>query len=226
MKRRLFLPSVFTAVLIGVAVYVNAWAADPVYSSENASPVAQQETPISSTSATAATAKSSVKPKQQATVATTSIATPAPTPSRAVKIAGDSVSIPSIGLQSSVINVGVTATNNIDVPSDLRVGRWIDSAVPGTSGAVFHDGHVDGIFANLHNVKTGQLIKVSYKGKSFSYRIVYKETVRLVDVDMGKALSVYGESSEGLNIMTCAGSFVPMQGTYDHRLIVYAVREL
>lgn len=222
MRRHFAIPSLFAAVVAGTALYANVLAADSVYSSENPqSSVQQMHKASSPASSNAAQPKQQTQPVQ---TATTKTASPRPTPSRSATISGNSLTIPSIGLQVATTEVGVTATNNIDVPSDLRVGRWVGSAKPGTPGAVFLDGHVDGVFANLHSVKTGQVISVSYGGKIFMYRIVHTETVLLENVDMSKALSVYGGAVEGLNIMTCAGTYVSSQGTYDHRFVVYAVR--
>ncbi len=149
----------------------------------------------------------------------------APTPRQSAPVAqGDRITIPSIGLAASMVDVGVTVTNNIDVPAGKQVGRWIGAATPGSIGAVFLDGHVDGVFAKLGRVTTGQIFTVTYGNQTFAYRIVAKEVVPLAGIDMNRALSVYGGASEGLNMMTCAGSYVPSMGTYDQRLVVYSVR--
>lgn len=132
--------------------------------------------------------------------------------------------IPGIGFQAPVATVGVTVSNAIDVPASLQVGWWNGSAQPGTPGAVFLDGHVDGVFRRLSSVAVGQTVSLLYSGQTYSYRIVHKEVVPLAGIDMTQALSVYGGAAEGLNIMTCAGTYIPSQGTYDQRLVVYAVR--
>lgn len=137
---------------------------------------------------------------------------------------GNTLFMPSIGFQAPVTTVGVTADNAIDVPAGLQVGWWNGSAQPGTPGAVFLDGHVDGVFKRLSTVAVGQTISLFYGGQTYSYRIVQKEVVPLAGIDMTRALSVYGGAAEGLNIMTCAGTYIPSQGTYDQRLVVYAVR--
>lgn len=219
MRRPYIIPSILTTLVAAFAVYVNVWAADPAYSTER--PQSQPETVVATTTPPATSSSTPAAEKTTAPVASVS---PQPAPSRAVTIKGDSLSIPAIGFLAPVIEVGVTATNNIDVPSDLKVGHWIGSAMPGTPGAVFLDGHVDGVFARLPNVKTGATISINYGGKTFRYRVAHTETVPLESIDMGKALSVYGDGSEGLNLMTCAGTYVAQQGTYDHRFVVYTVR--
>lgn len=139
-------------------------------------------------------------------------------------VRGNHLSIASIGLVAPIVNVGVTTTNNIDVPAGNQVGYWTGSAVPGTPGAVFLDGHVDGVFASLQRVPMGQTFSMVYGGQTFTYRVVHKEVADLAGIDMNRALSVYGGAAEGLNIMTCAGNFVPSMDTYDKRLVVYAHR--
>lgn len=156
---------------------------------------------------------------QQATAATKVATRPTPSVTK-----GNHLSIASIGLTAPIINVGVTATNNIDVPAGRKVGYWTGSATPGTPGAVFLDGHVDGVFASLSRTALGQTFSMVYGGQSFTYRIVHKEIVDLQGIDMNRALSVYAGASEGLNIMTCAGAFIPAIDTYDKRLVVYAHR--
>ena len=159
-------------------------------------------------------------PQQAVTVRT---ATAASKPPVSV-VGGNALSIPSIRFQGQIVDVGLTQDNAIDVPTGLQVGRWNGSAIPGSPGAVFLDGHVDGIFARLHQVAAGQTLSIDYNGQKYSYRVVYTETVLLDGIDMTKALSTYGGVSEGLNIMTCAGNYMPSHGTYDQRLVVYAVR--
>lgn len=139
-------------------------------------------------------------------------------------VKSNSLAIPSIGFQGEIVDVGLTTGNAIDVPNGMQVGRWDGSAVPGNHGAVFLDGHLDGIFAKLHTVAVGQTLSVSYDGQVLQYRVAHSEVVALNGIDMNRALSVYGGASEGLNIMTCAGTYIPSAGTYDQRLVVYAVR--
>jgi LPXTG-site transpeptidase (sortase) family protein len=151
-------------------------------------------------------------------------AAPSPRATVTASMGGDTLSIPSIGLVAPIVRVGVTATNAIDVPPGLEVGHWTGSAQPGSAGATFLDGHVDGIFAHLHKVQPGQAFRVSYGGQIYHYRVVHTETVALDGIDMNRALNPYGSSHEGLNIMTCAGRYIDAIGTYDHRFVVYAVR--
>lgn len=135
------------------------------------------------------------------------------------------LSIPSIGLVVPIIEVGTTAENAIDVPANSAAGHWIGSANPGNPGTVFIDGHVDGVFAKLGAVAIGQTIGIHQNETTYHYRIVSKEVTPLATTDMRQVLGGARSTSESLSIMTCAGTYVPSQGTYDHRLTVYAVRD-
>lgn len=210
MYRSYFKPLFVAVMLCMVASFTVA--AKPVISSEKTDVVEAATTaPLLQVSPVVV----QTAPKQTPEVVTVKLAP---------KMRGNSLSIPSIGLIASVVSVGTTAQNAIDVPAGRQVGYWNGSAQPGTPGAAFLDGHVDGIFSRLNNLAINQMISVNYEGQTFNYRVVYREVLALEGIDMGRVLSTYGYASEGLNIMTCAGTYVPSTGTYDHRLVVYAVR--
>jgi len=154
--------------------------------------------------------------------------TPAPKPAAARATtpapAYDKVSIPSIGLSSRFVTVGTTSANTIDVHPTL-VGWWNGSARPGTPGAVFLDGHNPGVFRKLPSVQVGAQISLSKaNGEVFNYTVVHIETVQLAGINMVAALNTYGDAREGLNLMTCVGTYNSQTGTTDQRLVVYAVR--
>lgn len=132
-------------------------------------------------------------------------------------------SVTFAGVDSEIVDVGLTPDGAIDVPA-IRVGRWNGSAVPGGVGAVFLDGHTPGIFSNLSQLQVGSVVTIVYNQQTFTYRVVATETVPLAAVDMQKALSVQAGTANGLTMMTCAGTYIPEQQTYDKRLIVYAAQ--
>lgn len=149
--------------------------------------------------------------------------TPAPAPQAPPASQGNRLVIPSIRLNAAITPIGLTATGAVDVPAH-DVGLWTGSVTPGAAyGATFLDGHYVGIFARLHQVQVGHTFSITYSGQTYSYRVVYTETVHVDHIDMRKAISVYGGMGHGVNIMTCAGQFVSSINTYDHRFIVYAL---
>lgn len=158
------------------------------------------------------------------------VVTPAPKPAAAQPVVSapapsyDRVSIPSLGLNSRYVSVGLTSTGNIDVHPSL-VGMYNGNAQPGNPGAVFLDGHNPGVFSSLPRIGVGaQISMTKASGEQFNYTVVHTETVQLEGINMRRALRVHGGAAEGLNIMTCVGTYNPATGTTDQRFIVYAVR--
>ena len=163
-------------------------------------------------------------PAPQAAAQQPQSAAPTPAPAPKPVPAYDKVSIPSIGLSSRFVTVGLTSTNAIDVHPSL-VGWWNGSAQPGTPGAVFLDGHNPGVFSKLPSLTEGAQISLTKAdGQIFTYTVVHIETVMLAGINMRAALSPYSGASEGLNLMTCVGTYNAKTGTTDQRLVVYAVR--
>lgn len=174
----------------------------------------------------AATAATEVAAEAQPSAAPQPQQKPASQPARAATPAPayDKVAIPSIGLSSRFVTVGLTSANAIDVHASL-IGWWNGSSQPGTAGAVFLDGHNPGVFSNLPSIQTGAQVTVAKaSGETLNYTVVHKETVQLAGIDMRKALSTYNGAAEGLNMMTCVGAYNARTGTTDQRLVVYAVR--
>ena len=59
--------------------------------------------------------------------------------------------IPSIGVNSVITSVGLTADSAVDVPA-TNVGMWAGSPAPGAHGATFLDGHSPGVLP--HSTKS------------------------------------------------------------------------
>jgi len=155
-----------------------------------------------------------------------SVPAPKPTPTQAPTPAPayDKVSITSIGLSSQFVTLGLTSTNAIDVNPTL-VGWWNGSAQPGNPGSVFLDGHNPGVFSALPSIQVGAQISLTLAdGEIFNYTVVHTEIDQLVGIDMNAALSPYAGASEGLNLMTCVGTYNWQTRTTDQRFVVYAVR--
>lgn len=149
------------------------------------------------------------------------------------KVAADqprALYIKKIGTAARIIPVG-EKDGAVDAPKTVYDSGWYTkSALPGTSGASLIDGHSPesglnyGIFARLDRLVNGDEITVEMgDGTRHAYVVAAMEVVPYDAVDMRKALAPYGGSSQGLNIITCHGSWLDEQKTLDHRLIVYAV---
>ena len=141
------------------------------------------------------------------------------------------IQIPTATVNADIIPVGVTKSGNLDVPPNFyQVGWYKYGPTPDQVGNTVLDGHVDnagsinGPFKHLVNAKVGDTIYVTMSDGSVA-------TFTVVDSSIYKttqfpSTSVFrGNSGQSvLKIITCNGTYVPSTGTYDHRLIVTAVR--
>jgi len=178
--------------------------------SEVAKPTPKQtETPTAGTTSQTSTAY----------YAPTRVSTPTPAPGRYI-------SIPAIGVSAHLINLGLTASGAVDAPTNLYDAGWYTGSVaPGNPGASFIDGHSPGVFGRLSALGAGSIITVGWDGQIYNYRVTSVQIVALDQVNMGMAVyGIVGGGNQGLNIMTCYGTYLPAKGTYSHRVIVYSVR--
>lgn len=145
------------------------------------------------------------------------------------------ISLPTLGIgKTRVYPVGVTKQNILDTPRNINDAAWYNkSATPGMGyGAVLMDAHSggiskDGVFANLHILKEGDQIKVERgDGKELTYAVVENKTVSLEEATttgMKTMMQSADPSKEGLNLITCAGKWIPRLGQFDQRVMVRAV---
>jgi LPXTG-site transpeptidase (sortase) family protein len=131
--------------------------------------------------------------------------------------------IPSVGIISTVEQVGVNDRGEMDVPSGStsNVGWYKYGTVPGDTGSAVMDAHVYAAFNNLRYLKVGQEIRVmTQAGKTLRFKVTSSRVYALKDVPADKLFNQNDDAH--LNLITCAGKFVNSLNTYDHRLVVYA----
>lgn len=132
------------------------------------------------------------------------------------------LTIPSIKLDTSVIDVGITANGEMDVPDGAtkHVGWYKYGTVPGDTGSAVMDAHVYAAFNKLRYVKTGDDIYVTNgKGEKLHFRVTDSRVYALDEIPLENIFA----KSDGrhLNFITCARKFIPSLNTYSHRLVVY-----
>jgi hypothetical protein len=158
--------------------------------------------------------------------------------------------IPSLGVDATVLGVGITKQNVMDAPMGPRGDRvwqqafWYrGSAVPGAASTALMAGHIDGgghpaIFAHIADLKAGDAIIVhdTRTGLDVRFAVTGSVTYSLEQTRTPAVLGrMYGTgpvagtkpqpSADGLahlTLVTCSGTF--RNGTHDHRLVVYATR--
>jgi sortase A len=130
--------------------------------------------------------------------------------------------MPSIMLDTSVIEVGVTANGEMDVPdgSTKNVGWYRYGTIPGDSGSAVMDAHVYAAFKKLRNVKIDDdIYVVNMKGEKLHFRVTDS---RVYEYDKLPLEHIFANpDGRHLNFITCARKFIPSLNTYSHRLVVY-----
>jgi len=141
------------------------------------------------------------------------------------------IKIPSIGVQSTLLQLGLNPDKSIEVPPlddpDSRAGWYKYSPTPGQIGPTVILGHVDsakygpGIFFKLGALQPGATVEVT-----LTDRIVAVFTVDKVVAYPKSAFpstAVYGTIDHpGLRLITRGGTFDPAAGSYESNIVAYA----
>lgn len=134
--------------------------------------------------------------------------------------------IPALRIDARVQQVGRTAAGLMANPNNFYdVGWYIGGARPGQEGSAVIAGHVDnalgldGIFKHLNDLVVGDDVYVDTTGETLHFRVtrtmIYSYDNVPVNELFTKTDGVY------LNLVTCSGTWLFKQRTYDHRLVVY-----
>jgi hypothetical protein len=136
--------------------------------------------------------------------------------------------IPSLGIDAHIKGVGLTASGNMATAGNFTdVGWYKFGTVPGMRGSAVVDGHVDnglsldGVFKHLGDIKSGDDIYViTDMGDSLHFKVssVVAYDYRSVPAD----LIFNDKTGIKLKLITCSGSWVSGDKTYDKRLVVTA----
>ncbi len=137
------------------------------------------------------------------------------------------LTIPSIGVQTSLIRLGLTASGTLQVPPSTAVAGWYTgSPRPGAVGSAVIAGHVDshvgpGVFFRLSSLRPGDL---AYVRRADGTLAVFRVTaVREFGKDSFPTAAVYGPTPDAeLRLITCGGTFDPQLRSYLSNTVVYA----
>lgn len=145
------------------------------------------------------------------------------------------VTIPAIGVSGPLIDLGLNAKGELEVPDVTKpqlIGWYAKGGIPGESGfpavvAAHVDGQVNGkkgqpgAFFRLHELKPGDRIDVGRVDKTNLTFTVYK--VDKVSKSAFPTAAVYGGTVEPeLRLITCGGAFDRTAGSYVDNWVVYA----
>jgi sortase (surface protein transpeptidase) len=138
-----------------------------------------------------------------------------------------SLLIPSIGVRTPLIELGITADGSIEVPSDPAAAGWYTrSPRPGAIGSSIILGHVDSlagpaVFFRLAHLRPGARVLVRRTNGTLAVFGVY--AVRSYDKSHFPTAAVYGPAPDPeLRLVTCGGVFDQRLKSYLSNVVVYA----
>jgi sortase (surface protein transpeptidase) len=137
------------------------------------------------------------------------------------------VSIPAIGVDSSLIRLGLQADGSLQVPATGFPAGWFTGGpAPGELGPAVLAGHVDwggspGVFYRLRDVVAGDLITVARQdGSTVAFRV---SRVAKFAKNAFPTQAVYGNLDHaGLRVITCGGAFDHRARSYVDNIVVFA----
>ncbi|OKJ05995.1 peptidase C60 [Streptomyces sp. TSRI0261] len=137
------------------------------------------------------------------------------------------VSIPSIGVRSALMELGLNADGTVEVPpaeKGMTAGWYTGGSAPGAPGPAVLIGHNDtrfgrAVFHDLKKIREGAEVLVrDAAGKTLRFTVTGKETV---DKKAFPTEKVYGPTKDStLRLITCDGEF-DAEGHPVDNLIVY-----
>lgn len=138
-----------------------------------------------------------------------------------------SLVIPSIGVSSSLVHLGLTSGGALQVPPSTSVAGWYaGSPRPGSIGSAVIAGHIDsvhgpGIFFRLSQLRRGDRVYVRRADGTLAIFAVTQ--VQMYAKDDFPTTAVYGAVPDPeLRLITCGGTFDYSTRSYLSNTVVYA----
>lgn len=137
--------------------------------------------------------------------------------------------IPSIGVVAPVESVGILSNGELATPTQSpweHVGWYENGSRPGELGSAVIDGHLDrpggypAIFWNLRSLHPGDKVTViDTHGKLLTFGVT---RVALYPPQQAPVQEIFGNNAgHYLNLITCAGDWIPSQHQTTMRLVVF-----
>jgi sortase (surface protein transpeptidase) len=140
------------------------------------------------------------------------------------------VRIPAIGVNASVIPLGLNADGTAQVPSlsTPMLTSWFDEGpAPGQDGPAVIYGHVDtaatgpAVFYRLGDLTACDTVDVTLADHSVAAFVVYR--IGVYPKASFPTMTVYGDTAgPELRLITCGGPFDAAAGSYYDNVVVYA----
>lgn len=172
----------------------------------------------------AAVSSAPAAPATAAAIEPQAMATPVPVMARSVPVR---VEVPSIGVDSGLMELGLRSDGTMEVPPEAFPAGWYNGApTPGELGPAVIAGHIDwvtgpAVFADLSAVGVDDEVVVT---RADGTRAVFRVTsVGQYDKDAFPTDLVYGDLDHaGLRLITCGGSWDAEAGHYRDNTVVFA----
>jgi sortase (surface protein transpeptidase) len=136
------------------------------------------------------------------------------------------LSIPAIGLDTPLSELGLNANRTVQVPADFQEPGWYKfGPSPGQRGSAVILGHVDSyrgpaVFYKLRDLRPGDKVAVGL-ADGVTARFVVRQVAMYQKSNFPTAL-VYGSRGySGLQLITCGGVFDTARGSYVSNVVVY-----
>jgi sortase A len=137
------------------------------------------------------------------------------------------LSIPSLGINAKVQQTGLTKSGAMGTPTNFTDVAWFKNGpAPGQVGSAVIDGHVDnglslaGVFKHLADIKMGDDVYVTTQsGQQLHFKVSDIEIYPYKDAPSN--LIFEQNDAVRLNLITCDGTWVKGDRTYNERLVVY-----
>jgi len=139
------------------------------------------------------------------------------------------VRVPSLDLDSPLIDLGIAADGAMEVPADFdEIGWFTGGGRPGGTGPTVIAAHVDSptgpaAFFRLKDLSVGDLVEVEdADGTAHSYRVT--ETADYPKASFPTARVFGATARDELRLITCGGIFDRDAGSYEDNHVVFAER--
>ena len=165
--------------------------------------------------------------------------TPAPVRRDTPKVVGPvlpasqpvSLAIPAIGVQTSILHLGLTPQGSLEVPApgpDYNKAAWYrNSPTPGALGPAIINGHIDSaadgpsVFYKLGALQVNDTVRIARADGSVA--VFEVDEVRRFRKKQFPTWLVYGDTNHAaLRLITCGGPFDRDSGSYLDNIIVLA----
>jgi sortase (surface protein transpeptidase) len=150
-----------------------------------------------------------------------------------VKASPVRLSIPAIGVNAPIERVGITSTGDLAIPAQKPwedAGWYASGPLPGELGSAVIDGHLDrpggypAVFWRLRDLHVGnEVVVVDTQGETQHFRVT---AIAYYAPQSAPIQEIFAnQSGKYLNLITCAGDWIPSQHQTTLRLVVYTSLE-